>query len=168
MGAPLPRSSTRLARASPSFRLVQCSKRVHQGSPENGALHPHSQELHVKQFWREKGLLHAPYVPSRGEVGAGSQRQRQKQRPWENAVCWLAPCSLLSLLSSTIPDRLPGEGTAHGGLRSPTPIISQESLPTGQSGGRRHFLNWGSLFPDDSSLYKLTNYKPAHRGVSYQ
>lgn len=48
------------------------------------------------------------------------------QSPWRSAACWLAPQSLLSLLSCTLQNRLPSGGPSHSEWTVPS-IVNQEN-----------------------------------------
>lgn len=50
-----------------------------------------------------------------------------KQGPWRNTAYWLASPGFLSLLSYTIQDHLPGDGTTYCELGLPASIANQEN-----------------------------------------
>ena len=83
--------------------------------------------------------LHFQVIVYNWEVRARTWSHEQRQKPWRDAVYWLAPHSLLSLLSCRTQDHLPRGGPTHSELGSPTSTIDQENtpadLPPGQSYG---------------------------------
>jgi hypothetical protein len=92
-----------------------------------------------------KGLIqltlpdHSPSleeVKDRNSSRAGTQRQGQVQRPWRDAVYWLASHGLLHLLSYRTQDYQTEDGTTHHDPGSPTLISSWEKhLRAGSQGG---------------------------------
>ena len=68
-----------------------------------------------------------------------------KQRPRRNVAYWLTPQGLLSPPYYTPQNHLPRGGTTPSGLTPPTSVTNTPIL-------WRLFLNWGSFFPENSSL----------------
>lgn len=94
--------------------------------------------LHREQRVYFNCLQLSGHTPSLGEVRARTWRQEWKQRPPRSAAYWLAPHSMLSLLSYSSQDQpwchLPCAGPSHiNPYQSHRKCIP--GLPTGQSGG---------------------------------
>jgi hypothetical protein len=79
----------------------------------------------------------------------GTWRQELMQRPWRGAVYWLAHCDLLILISCRTRRASPG-------MAPPLSVTKEMFCRLAYSLiSWRGSLNWGSLFPGDSSLYQV-------------
>lgn len=80
----------------------------------------------TKENTEGKGIFQLSTLSSRS-ITEGSQsrssRQELKQEPWKSAADWIAPPSLLSLLSYSPQDHLPSQN----GLDPPALTIYQEN-----------------------------------------
>lgn len=83
----------------------------------------------TRNIWDKKGILpllrHDPLL--REAKVATTQGKSLKQRQWKNTVYRTALHSFLSLLSYRAQVYLPGDGTAHSGLGSPTSTVNEEN-----------------------------------------
>lgn len=85
---------------------------------------------------------------------AGTWKQELLQRQWRGAAHWLSLNGLLSLLSYDQP-RTISPGRNHPQWVGPCPTITKK-MPSSWI-LCRHFLNWGSLLSDNSSLCAMGN-----------
>lgn len=69
-----------------------------------------------------------------------------------NAVFWLAPQSLLSLLFCTTQENLPRDVTTHRGLGPPTSIINEESAPSDLP----TYQSYGNIFSIEIPSFQVT------------
>jgi hypothetical protein len=123
-----------------------------------------------KQVGKER--VYSAYISRSWFITAGSQgrnssraggtsRQELTQKPWRGAAYWLAFPQLLSLLSCSTQDHQSRDGTTHNGPSHPWPLI--EKMPYSWISWR-HFLNWGSLLCDDSSLSQFDTQNQSVQG----
>jgi hypothetical protein len=99
---------------------------------------------------------------------AGTWRQELMQRPWRGAAFWLASHGLLNLLSYRTQDPQHRGGTTHSGLGPPTLITKKMLYIAYGLMLWRHFLSWGSLLSDNSSLCQVDIKLASTPSISFQ
>lgn len=86
--------------------------------------------------------------------------QELRQRPWSNAVYWLALPGSLSYFSYTPQVHLSRTGTIHSVFGPPTAISNYENNPTDMSLANSMEAILPFRFPGDSNLYKVDKNYP--------
>lgn len=126
--------------------------------------------------WAGKNLLSSqvtihPWGNPKQELKAGTEVKKMEKYCVLAFSSWRTQLTFLynPRLSATTQDDLPRGGTTHNGLCSSTTItnLKKKSHRSAYSPIKwKHFLNRGSLFPDDSSIYPVDKYL-TNTGIFY-
>lgn len=118
--------------------------------------------------WAEKNLFSSqvtihPWGNPKQELKAGTEVEKMEECCVLAFSSWLIQLAFLynPRLSATTQDDLPRGGATHNGLCSSTTIINLKKISHRSAYSPikwKHFLNQGSLFPDDSSIYPVDKY----------